>query len=257
MSNIIFNIKNVLRPICVIPMRFLQNILPLKLLWQLGKFHEKQYWDKYIKNYKRKPFDQMKLKLDPDLELQEYVYKCLPNNLTDNISILDVGAGPLTILGKKYQGKSIGLRAVDPLASDYNRIFEKYAIDRPVITEYCEAEQLLSKFKKNQFEIVHARNSLDHGYEPMESIKQMVEIVKPGHYVIIKNYINEAEHACYQGMHQWNFSIQNNRYMVWNSLAKYDVQEELKNIADVTFSIVLEHKRETIIAYIQKHQLVR
>ncbi len=60
---------------------------------------------------------------------------------TDRIRILDVGAGPLTVLGKRLTGVQIDITAVDPLAGDYGTLLQRHGIAPPIRTQWCEGER--------------------------------------------------------------------------------------------------------------------
>jgi hypothetical protein len=75
------------------------------------------------------------------------------------------------------------------------------------------------------------RNALDHSYDPLAGIKQMIGVVKKGQVVILEHAANEAEKANYVGFHQWNICMENNEFILWNKSARINVSEELKQIA--------------------------
>lgn len=144
-------------------------------------------------------------RLDPDLPLQKYVSDLLPE--TADIHILDVGAGPLTYLGKKCDGKRICITAVDPLADEYGRILERYHFEPVVRTQKIDAERLTSRFAPNNFDLVFARNCIDHSYDPERAMLEMIKVVKTSCYVLLDHVLDEGEKQRYRGLHQWNFSV--------------------------------------------------
>ena len=44
----------------------------------------------------------------------------------------------------------------------------------------------------------------------------MVRVVKPGRWVLLKHVIDEGEHEGYVGLHDWNFRIEDGRFVIWN-----------------------------------------
>jgi SAM-dependent methyltransferase len=62
-------------------------------------------------------------------------------------------------------------------------------------------------FDRGQFDIVHARNTLDHSYDPVRAVRQMAEVTKPGGAVILHHYRNEAKNEGYKGLHRWNLAV--------------------------------------------------
>lgn len=77
-----------------------------------------------------------------------------------------------------------------------------------------EAERLADAFGENSFDLVYARNCLDHGYDPMLAIQQMLKVVRVGGVVLFEHGVNEGERQGYQGLHQWNFCVSDDRFVI-------------------------------------------
>jgi len=84
----------------------------------------------------------------------------------------------LTFLGKIYKGKRVTITAVDPLSDEYDRILDKNQIQPLVRTQKLAAENLTKRFPSSNFDLVFARNSIDHAYKPERAILQMINVVK-------------------------------------------------------------------------------
>jgi len=141
-----------------------------------------------------------------DLPLQE-IYLCfVPIEQRENARILDVGSGPVTILGKVYHGKRVDLTAVDALADRYNEMLDENAWNPPVRTQQCHAEQLVEKFGLEQFDVVNCRNALDHSYNPVTAIQQMLAVLKENRALLIESAVNEGKRTSYQGLHSWDIN---------------------------------------------------
>ena len=69
--------------------------------------------------------------MNPGTELRERIRALIaaPEGVT--VRVLDVGAGPLTALGKVWPGRTLELTAVDPLADEYNAILDYLAKNYP------------------------------------------------------------------------------------------------------------------------------
>ncbi len=173
--------------------------------WRSSLISEIQFWDNYYRTKGLEWADQYHVRFDPDLPLQPRPTALLPDQ--ENVKILDVGAGPQTYLGKKVEGKNIDLQAIDPLADAYDKIFKKYDITPVVRTKKLASEDLKKKFSSNEFDLVFARNCIDHAYEPEHAVMLMVDIVKNGCHVLMEHRPNEAITENYVGLHQWNFSM--------------------------------------------------
>lgn len=199
--------------------------------WEEGKQKEIDFWSEWIKTKGLEWQQDYINRLNPDLPFQDYLIKYLPEG--PEVSILDVGAGPLTPLGKKLQGYKINITAVDPLANEYDEILRKFSIIPLVKTQYCEVERLADMFSSNSFDLVCIFNALDHCYDPVEGIKQMLYVLKKDRFIFMSHCTNEAEKQNYVGFHQWNFCKENDYFIIWNKDAKINVTNTLKEQADI------------------------
>ncbi len=141
--------------------------------------------------------------------------------------MLDVGAGPATVLGKRLDDEGLDLVPVDPLAPFFDELLARHDVTPPVRTRTADGEQLGKVFDEASFDLAYARNSVDHSYEPMTTIRQMLRVVKPGHRIVLEHRIDEGEHERYEGLHQWNFRQEDDRLMLWQPGATLDVEEQL------------------------------
>jgi SAM-dependent methyltransferase len=168
------------------------------------------------------------LRLSPDTEVRDPLVRAelerLPNRA---VSILDVGAGPLTILGYRYPGKTLTIEPVDPLADEYDRLLAELDLEPPIRTVAVAGEQLLERFGPGAFDLAYAANSLDHSADPLRIIQNMVAVVRTGGIVLLRHKRNEGESACYGGLHQWNFDVSGDDLVLWNNATRIDVGESL------------------------------
>lgn len=203
-----------------------------RLIWQTNLNTEIAFWEKYIGT---KGGDQWRedfqRRLDPNAPLDADIAALLP---AGDSKILDVGAGPLSVLGKTAEGKNIALTAVDPLAPAYDELLAKYDVNPPVRTVYCKAEELRELFDADQFDLVHAQNCIDHSFNPLRAFEQMVEVARPGGYIIARHEINEGENENYVGLHQWNFFAENGEFLISDRAGKtVNVSRQLNGRAEV------------------------
>ena len=63
-------------------------------------------------------------------------------------------------------------------------------------------------------DFVSARNSIDHTYDPLEAIKQMLRCVKENHIVAMDHVENEGKHQHYRGLHQWNLTLERGEFFI-------------------------------------------
>jgi hypothetical protein len=46
-------------------------------------------------------------------------------------------------------------------------------------------------------------------------IRNMVQVVKDGRFVVLRHVQREAQHQYYQGLHQWNFEVEEGEFVIW------------------------------------------
>ena len=189
--------------------------------------------------------------LNPELQLQDDVAELLPKGQASCL-LLDVGAGPFTFLGKKHGQFQFKIVAVDPLADAYDQILAKYSITPLVRTENLEAECLTMRFKENTFDLAFARNCLDHSYSPEKAIIQMIKVVKPGRYVLLKHIPNEAERERYGGLHQWNFCEKSGDFIIGSKWISTNMTRKHKAICSIECSYETIGSLTWLITRIQK-----
>ena len=177
-------------------------------------------------------------RLDPSTEIRDPLVREELERLTsDEVSILDVGAGPLTSLGYRYPGRTVTIVPVDPLAGDYDRLLAEAGLDPPIRTIGVAGEELVERFGHRRFDIAYAANSLDHSADPLAIVANMVSVVRDGGVVLLRHKRNEGESARYGGLHQWNFDAVDGRLRLWNDGAEIDVGAALGERAVLTAEI--------------------
>jgi len=206
--------------------------------WQAGITPETDFWDNYIATRGGLWPEDFQLRMDPALHLQEHITEILDIPLGCDIHVLDVGAGPLTYVGKIWPGYKINITAVDPLADEYNQMFQKYGITPLVMTQAGKAEELVARFGTNRFDLVHARNCIDHAHDPVRAIEQMVSVAKPGGIVHLHHAVNEADTEGYCGFHQWNFHGTTEWFYISNQMQTINMTLRLAPVATITNKIL-------------------
>lgn len=216
--------------------RKLRNrVFPTAFIWRCGLSSELDFWHTFFAS-KGSGSEGFKRRLDRDGVLQDATVISKLDLLPPQdkpLRILDVGAGPVTNLGRIYKEKRLSIVAVDCLADRYNEILKRFGIQPDVRTYQCESERLLELVDPNSFDLVFSRNAIDHGYDPLLSIFNMLEVVKQHGSVVLKHGFNEAEKSDYSGLHQWNFATEDGRLFLWKPGSKWDVAAELKDRAMV------------------------
>lgn len=209
-----------------------------KSLWTAALPSEVEFWDSWFRTKGREWPEDYKGRLNPDLPLQDFVENYLPPpDGKTPAEILDVGAGPLTLIGKRSEKFKFRITPVDPLADFYIRIMEKHGVVPPVPTSWCHGELLSERFGPESFDLVWAQNSLDHSYEPVRIIEQALTVARVGGYVVLAHNRNEAVAENYEGLHQWNFDIDGTDFVIWNQQARVNVTKLLSHRADIRTTV--------------------
>jgi ubiquinone/menaquinone biosynthesis C-methylase UbiE len=176
-----------------------------KETWKENLDSEIDFWNRWLMTKGLEWKDDYLYRMDPAAEATGFFKEVLQTVLVDeNYKILDVGAGPMTILGKIFNGIKLNITAVDALADIYDKL--NWQDSRPgIITQQCETEYLSETFDENLFDLIHARNTLDHHYDVLAAFKNILYVTKKGGLVIISHTENEATNNQWNGLHQWNF----------------------------------------------------
>jgi 2-polyprenyl-3-methyl-5-hydroxy-6-metoxy-1,4-benzoquinol methylase len=160
-----------------------------------GIAHEVNFWKGFIKTPRFMYGWVPEIKTP---ELADEVYHFIRD--LNNPKVLDVGSGVVSIL----HGSVKDLDAADPLANEYQQIFD-YEKQR-LIPPLAFAGEEVGAALYEQYDVVHMSNAIDHSVDPHEVFKNLVDATKPGGYVIIQGFENEAIFENYQGFHQWNIT---------------------------------------------------
>ncbi len=200
--------------------------------WQDSLPGEVEFWRRFVDRHG--PWAQeLARRLDPNEPLEAWVRDHLTAPAGTAVEILDVGAGPLTSLGKSWPGRQVRITAIDPLAVEYNALLREKGVMPPVPVAHGEAEDLLRLFGPDRFDLVHFNNALDHCHDPLAAIEQAVAVVKTGGYVLLHHLRREADNRGYTGLHQWNFDVRDGRFLISDAWKETDVTLALQSVASV------------------------
>ncbi|UGS38736.1 hypothetical protein DSM104329_05166 [Capillimicrobium parvum] len=196
--------------------------------WEDGLDTEVRFWRAYLR-HNLEPGGPGHYRVDPDWSLEEdaVLAPVVAGLDGDRVRILDVGAGPLTVLGKRCPGKAVEIAAIDPLAEAYDRLLAEAGIDPLVRTRAGHGEQVAELFAPASFDVAYSSNALDHGYDPAAAIAAMVAVVRPGGAVVLRHARNEGETQRYLGLHQWNLDARDGELVVWRPGEERNVSREL------------------------------
>lgn len=204
------------------------RLMSVRILWRRSVTAELAFWQRWLETGGLEWPEDFQRRFNPDTPLDEsIVCSAIERLARPDIRILDVGAGPVTSLGKVYPGRAIEIVPVDALAAAFNRLLGASGFRPPVRTLTGHAERLPSDVKDRSFDIAFARNSLDHTWNPMRAIRNMIEATSDDGFVLLKHRRNEAQAQSYQDLHQWNFDLRSGDLVIWNRLVSWNVDREL------------------------------
>lgn len=181
------------------------------------------YWRRWLAGRGGKLPELYQNQLDPRAPLSDFHRRFVDQLPQTKIRILDVGAGPMTGVGKVHPSKEIEITATDVLAGEYARALGACGITPPVPTIYADAENLAALFAENSFDYVTANNSIDHCRNPLRAMTEMIRVAKPGCYVSVRHRENEARRTNYLGLHEWNFSLRGQTPVLWRRGEEIDI----------------------------------
>lgn len=202
-------------------------------IWAESLPVETDFWKRWFETKGLQWPQEYARRVDPALEFQQHLRRFLNTPEGGTARILDVGSGPLTLLGKVWPGRTVELVPVDPLAEHYDKVMAEVGVTPLVRARLGHGERLLDLFPPSSFDLAYAANCLDHSYNPIVCLRQMLAVVKPGCWVVTEHLPNEGQAENYHGLHQWNFTVENGRFIIWRPGTKLDVQEQLGDFAKV------------------------
>jgi SAM-dependent methyltransferase len=188
--------------------------------WLSRLWCELYHWDQFLLHKGASWPQDYASRLDPQRVVVHYLREFaerlgrLPSDRP--VEVLDVGAGALTQLGYVWPGRAMNLTAVDALARDYDWLLARYRVEPPVRAQYAMFEELVARFGRDRFDVAHARNALDHSWDPVLGLRQMIEVTRPGGLVVLDSQVNEGERNYYEGLHQWNVELCDGRLELWD-----------------------------------------
>jgi len=216
--------------------------------WKAGIERELEWWRSYLSTGGLDCPEEFRFRFDPEAPLQPHVARWLPRSTPPGeLKILDCAAGPASTLGKTLGGQRFQLVAVDALADAYREMLTALGLDPPVRSRSCEVEQLNTHFSTELFDLVYMRFALDHCYDPIGALLQMVRVTRPGGVVMVEHYRDTGE-VVYQGLRQWSLHPEPAELVIANPGSRFAVSEQLPGVDlemeyDAQLLTMVLHKR--------------
>ncbi len=230
------------------------------LKWLRGIDMEISFWSGYLKSRGGPYGPDFEMRLDPEAQIgaRDPILKNSVNAIArERVRILDVGAGPLTGIGKRQPGKTIELSACDPLAELYRTLLTQNSIEPPVKTQFADAENLSLFFAPRSFDVACCINALDHSYDPLKGIAEMLKVIEDDGIIHLGHAENEAEFEQYKGFHQWNFTAADEDFIIWNKDNRFSLSEKLGSRNAFFCTAVPFNGRRWIVLTIWKSKIER
>ncbi len=220
-------------------------------IWDNSIVHELRHWEYWMSHDSIRPHKEARL--SPEFGFPGAARAMLKSPAGATIKALDLGSGPASTVGTNWPERTVHLVRVDPLADEYNELLVQHGYPPNIVKGF--GETLLNDIKERDFDFVHSGNALDHAYDPLLCMQNMIDICKPGGWIYVLVFENEAVFENYAGMHQWNFNLgADRRLYLWNKSSRIDVQISLTSIKSLSCAREM-HKtmnRPALIVQIQK-----
>ena len=200
--------------------------------WKAGVGQEVAFWSRWIAQQGGEYTEDFCRRFDPNSPVDWLLEAVLQELAQPVVRLLDVGAGPVCCLGKISAHAELRITAVDPLADHYDEILAENDMRPPVRTVFGIGEDLVLQFARGSFDVVHCQNALDHSLDPVRTLLQMLEVCRIGGSVMLRHAHDEAEHENYSGLHKWNLTNEEDRFIIWDRSERRDLTAELAGFSE-------------------------
>jgi hypothetical protein len=209
----------------------------IRTVWESGKPEEIKFWRRVTQGKGGPNYEQWRANLQkrarPDAPFRANLVNLVTTAPVESAIIVDLAAGPVSVVGWLHKGHKIDVRPFDALAIEYAEMLEEEGIKPYIPTQLGHSEEIDSLFSQSSVDLVHIRNALDHCYDVPKIIDAVLKILKPHGAFVIETYRNEAETEKYSGLHQWNIDERDGRLMIWRPGVLIDVAEQWGDRAQV------------------------
>jgi len=213
--------------------RVLHRVGLAGLAWRMGLDEERRFWDRYLATGGSDWPGEFAERIRPDRPVNDALRGLVEATPTDPVRVLDVGSGPLTWVATVHPERRVELTAVDPLADWYATLFERHGVRPAVPPVVGRAERLRRRFPSGRFDVVVARNSLDHGTDPRRALGEMLSVTRPGGFVYLEHVEREGANQRYRGLHQWDFWVEDDALALGHRSGRVDLTAVLAPVSSV------------------------
>ncbi len=201
---------------------------------RLGLLLERWFWRRCLGSGGRGHEQWYQLALAPAKDLSAFHRQFVDDLPGREVRVLEVGSGPITVLGTQHPFKEITVVPTDVLAPQYARMLARKGIVPPITTIWADAERLTDTFPASSFDYVTANNCIDHCEDPVRAIEQRLTVVKPGRAISLRHRENEGEQQRYLGLHKWNFALSHGHPVLFDRKSRFEIVEIAKRWGRLT-----------------------
>jgi len=164
--------------------------------WKRGKFATTKF-------YRNKAYWKFKM-FNKVSQLSSFFEPMIGDKREVNIG--DFGSGLVSAIGSTWKDVKVNLYPSDILADEYAEILKDKNYKPLFPVEKQDMEKLT--YDDNFFDIIHCANALDHCANPFKVIREMNRVLKPGGWIYLTHFNNNAEFHHYKGLHQWGIILE-------------------------------------------------
>lgn len=202
--------------------------------WLQGIYSEIGFWDRYIREKGgvwKDGWEQATVK-NRVFELEDDIPE---DKIGQEYDFVDIGSGPFSRVGIATDKVKLNHCAVDPLAEVYKSLKKRNNLENGINLRTGFVELLDKEFSANSFDLIHMSNSLDHSFDALLGIYQLINICRIGGKIILRHRLDEAVYEKYEGFHQWNLyvDIESNIFMLWRADEKYIINDLFSEYVDI------------------------
>jgi SAM-dependent methyltransferase len=148
------------------------------------------------------------------------------------MKVLDVGSGPISVIrGVQHLPNVAEFVSLDPLAHVYNALIRDSFSHLPHVS--FGLSEFVSAFVEGSFDVIYCQNALDHSFDPVRSLVDLLRVLAPGGVLVLQHYQDEGLFENYSGLHHWNFTDEGGNLVFWNREYSVNMSRLLRKVANI------------------------
>jgi SAM-dependent methyltransferase len=212
-------------------------------VWRDNLHHELDFWDRWLTEDEWEWH--RKARLSPEYIFPMFARRLLKTEPGGHLDVLDVGSGPASVIGTNWPERTVTVTMVDPLADEFNAALERAGYGEWARVLKGSAEDLGQLFDRPAFDFVFCGNALDHMYDPVGALQNLIDVTKPGGWTMAICYEDEGAFENYDGLHQWNFRREGEDLVLWTPSSRQHPLKDLRGLQQALVEPFPQHESET------------